>query len=234
VTEGILALRDQGIKRQQLPEEVAAYARELIISGKVRPGEFLRLERIAEAMGVSQTPVREGLLTLSSEGFVRLIPRRGFVVASFTRQDVHDLFWVQAQLAGELAARAAKVITPEQIAGLEAIDAEHAETVEIGDRSRIDDLGRAFHRTINLAADSRRLAFLLGSAVRQLPNRFYSLIEGEREETRVDHPALIEALRGHQAHKARTIMEGHILGRADQLIKVLDDRGLWGSREYVS
>ncbi len=68
-------------RRQQLPEEVASYVREMIISGDVRAGDFLRIERIAEAVGVSTRPVREGLLTLRSEGFVELVPRRGLVVA---------------------------------------------------------------------------------------------------------------------------------------------------------
>jgi adenylate cyclase len=56
-------------RRAQLPEEAAAYIRERIISGAVKPGEFLRIEPIAEAMGISNTPVREGLLSLSSQGF---------------------------------------------------------------------------------------------------------------------------------------------------------------------
>jgi len=51
-------------------------------------------------VGVSNTPVREGLLSLRSEGFVRLVPRRGFIAAPFTQQDVQDLFWAHAQLAG--------------------------------------------------------------------------------------------------------------------------------------
>ena len=72
------------------------------------------MEPIAEAVGVSNTPVREGLLALQSEGFVRLVPRRGFVVAPFTAQDVHDLFWAQAQLAGELAPGRRVKMTPEQ------------------------------------------------------------------------------------------------------------------------
>src|SRR3984885_15969294 len=107
--------------RQQLPEEVASYVREMIVSGEVRPGEFLRMERIAEAVGVSNTPVREGLLILRSEGLVELVPRRGFVVSPFSRQDVRDLFWAQAQLARELAARAARNISPDQLAELEVI-----------------------------------------------------------------------------------------------------------------
>ena len=112
----VVAMRDQLTRRQQLPEEVAGYVRELIITGAVRPGEFLRMERIAEAVGVSNTPVREGLLILRSEGLVELVPRRGFVVSPFSPQDVRDLFWAQAQLASELAVRAAGKITPEHLA----------------------------------------------------------------------------------------------------------------------
>src|SRR5919199_2290423 len=133
----IVPLPDGGGRRQALPEEVATYVRELIISGAVRPGEFLRMEPIAEAVGVSNTPVREGLLSLRSEGFVQLVPRRGFVVAPFTQQDVRDLFWAQAQLGSELAARAAKKISPEQISTLEAILAQFERASAAGDKQGV-------------------------------------------------------------------------------------------------
>jgi DNA-binding GntR family transcriptional regulator len=86
MTSNILSIAPDlpGPRRTQLPEEVASYVRELIISGAVSPGEYLRMEPIAEAVGVSNTPVREGLLALAGEGFVRLVPRRGFVVAQFS------------------------------------------------------------------------------------------------------------------------------------------------------
>src|SRR5881397_3995719 len=98
--------RRRSAARTQLLEEVAAYVRDLITSGNARPGQFLRIERIAEAVGVSQTPVREALLSLRSEGLVDLLPRRGFMVAPITPQDITDLFWAQSLIAGELAARA--------------------------------------------------------------------------------------------------------------------------------
>jgi DNA-binding GntR family transcriptional regulator len=213
-------------RRQQLPEEVASYVRELIMSGDARPGEFLRMERIAEAMGVSNTPVREGLLLLRSEGFVSQVPRRGFVVATFTRQDIRDLFWTQAVLAGELAARAATKMTPEGLHRLE-------ETVEQYQRAMkensddIDYLGYTFHREINIAADSRRLALLLGALVKSVPKHFYSTIEGQVAATIDEHPLLIDALRKKQGRKARSIMEKHIEGGADRLIGMLEQRGLW-------
>lgn len=216
----------------QLSEQVATYVRELIISGEARPGEFLRLEPIAEAVNVSNTPVREGLLSLSSEGFVQLVPRRGFVVASFTPQDVHDLFWAQAQLAGELAARAAKVIDAEQVERLgDAMD-RHEKALESGESTeRIAELGHAFHREINLAANSERLALLLGSVVKQLPNRFYAEIEGQVQACRTEHPNIYHALRKRNTRQARTLMQQHISSSADHLVEMLEQRGVWQEDE---
>ncbi|MDV7090753.1 GntR family transcriptional regulator [Rhodococcus opacus] len=216
-------------RRQQLPEEVTSYVREMIISGEVRAGDFLRIERIAETVGVSTTPVREGLLALRSEGFVEMVPRRGFVVAPFTKQDVRDLFWAQAHLAGELAARAAKNITPQQITELEGILQQHQDAIAKGDTERIASLGHAFHRKINLTADSPRLARLLGSIVTNLPNRFYAPIEGHITTTQ-----LLEALRKHASKRAKTLMESHILDGADHLIEELEQRGLWDADDEAS
>ena len=64
-------------RRPQLSEEIAAYLREAVMSGQLRPGEFIRLDSVAQQLGTSVTPVREALVLLRGEGMVRLIPRRG-------------------------------------------------------------------------------------------------------------------------------------------------------------
>lgn len=232
MADDVATIRDRVTRRQQLPEEVASYVRELIISGAVRPGEFLRMERIAEAVGVSNTPVREGLLSLRSEGFVELVPRRGFVVAPFTTRDVRDLFWVQAQLARELAARAAKKIGPDQVATLEVIREQFDKAVAESDQEAISDLGHSFHRVINLAADSHRLALLLSSVVRYLPNRFYATIEARASSTGDDHQLMIDALRRRDVRTVKSLMEHHILARGDHLVEILQQRGLWDEQAW--
>ncbi|MDQ0382564.1 GntR family transcriptional regulator [Amycolatopsis thermophila] len=227
MTENVMPMRGRGPARQQLPEEVASYVRELIISGEVRPGEFLRLEPIAEAVGVSNTPVREGLLSLRSEGFVELVPRRGFVVAPFTEQDVRDLFWTQAQLAGELTARAARKITADGMARLEANVDEFTKASAEGREDRVAELGHQFHREINLAADSHRLARLLNSVVKHLPNRFYAEIEGTVTGSQEAHPLILEAIRKRAARKAQSLMAEHILDSGEHLVEMLRKRGVW-------
>jgi DNA-binding GntR family transcriptional regulator len=224
----------RGPQRRQLPDEVGSYVRGMILSGAVRPGEFLRLEPIADALGISNTPVREGLLSLKSEGFVQLVPRRGFVVSPFSAQDVRDLFWVQSQLAGELAARASKKISSEVIERLERNIDAHVRAIQADDLERISDLGHQFHAIINKAADSHRLALLLESVVRHLPNQFYAGIEASVEAARDDHPVLLEALRARHTRKARSLMEAHIQREADNLIEFLTARGLWSDPEETA
>lgn len=214
--------------RQQLSDDVASYVRELIVAGRIRPGDLLRTERIAAAVGVSNTPVREGLSRLSGEGFVELVPRRGFMVSAFSRQDVRDIFWAQATLAGELTARAATNISTTQLSHLADVVAEHTRAMTNGAADeRVVALGHEFHRTVNLAADSHRLAMLLRTIVKQLPNRFYSSIEGHADATMHDHPEILSALERRDSDAASALMRDHIMSGADELIAALERQGLW-------
>jgi len=207
----------------QLSESVASHLREQIISGALKKGEFLRIDAISKSLGVSTTPVREGLLLLQSESFVRLIPRRGFVVNSFSKD---DLFWAQAALGAELAARAATRMSNADIARLETLQAEHEAAFKAGD-PRVARLGHEFHRAINLAAQSPRLAALLGSLTKQLPNRFYASIEGQLKDAIEYHPIILNAIRIRDAEAARSLMYRHIIAGGEHLIEMLERQGLW-------
>ncbi|MCQ0006298.1 GntR family transcriptional regulator [Actinomadura madurae] len=164
--------------RLQLSDEAAARIRELIMDGRVRPGDYLRLERLALEFGISVTPVREALKSLRSEGFVVLEPRRGFVVAPLSKRDVQDLFWVQAGIAAELAARAVPRIRPAALRELDGLQLglEHAMAVRRPDL--MEDGNHRFHREINLAAGSPKLAWSLGTAARYVPRGLYGRLAG--------------------------------------------------------
>ena len=212
---------------EQLPEMVSSYVRELIFTGAVAPGDFLRTEQVAAELGVSNTPVREGLLGLRNEGLVRLVPRRGFVVVPFDRADIHDLYWGASRLAGKLAARAA---TSHQEAH---IDRAHMSIEQLrsalasGDLSSVSAASHEFHRQINLAADSDRLAAMLKSFVDNLPLRLYASIEAQLGDSLEAHQRIHEAIVRRDAAAANDLMAEHVLAGADRLITALEDRGLW-------
>lgn len=215
----------------QLSASVASHLREQIVSGRLKTGEFLRIDAIAGELGVSTTPVREGLLLLQSESFVRLLPRRGFVVNSFSQGDLRDIFWAQAVIAAELAARATLRMGKEDYAQLQTLIAEHKKAYKAGDENLVARLGHQFHRAINLAADSPRLALLLGSLTKQLPNRFYASIEGQLEETFEYHPIILDAIRMKDAEAVRSLMYRHIMGGGDHLVDSLQRAGAWAASQ---
>ncbi len=184
--------------------------RDLIVSGQLQGGDFIRPETIAQELDISATPVREGLLALRTQGFVRLEPRRGFVVMPLTGDDIRDLFAAQALLAGELAARAVKRGDATAIASLEKLHIELEGAAERGEHEELEELNFRFHRAVNLLADAPKIAWLLRMAVCYVPVRFYSTIDGWPAATVHDHREVLDAFRRGASKSARVAMTKHI------------------------
>jgi DNA-binding GntR family transcriptional regulator len=71
-----------------------------ILSDRIHPGERLAEEHLAKEMGVSRTPVREALHKLESEGLIKALETRGFIVSKDSREEVEELFDMRAILEG--------------------------------------------------------------------------------------------------------------------------------------
>ncbi|MGW3483761.1 GntR family transcriptional regulator [Rhodococcus rhodochrous] len=213
--------------KKQLSAEVEAYVREEIMTGKFKAGQYIRTETLAAQMGVSQTPVREGLQALRGQGFLRLEPRRGFRVLELRRSDIEDLFGVQAYLSAELARRAATRLSWEQVNELARLHEDLIVAVDEDDAALVQSLNSEFHRLINQNADAPKLRTLLAVALSYVPNRFY-------EKTRV-YPAqderaeILEAMKKRDPERAADAMRRHIEHSGVVLQKFLDDKGILGS-----
>ena len=214
-------------RRPQLSDEVAAYVRDLIMSGQAREGDFLRLEHLAEELGISVTPVREALLAMRGEGFVHLEPRRGFQVASLSRQDVEDVFGVQADVAAELAARAAAHLTDDDLGRLRAIQDAMSAAARDGDVTAVEEHNHRFHRDLNRLAHAHKLAWVLSNLVHYAPRRFYGRIDGWPRASVEDHQAILTALSTRDPAATRQAMHTHIAHAGALLVTHLESQGLW-------
>ncbi|GIE95422.1 GntR family transcriptional regulator [Paractinoplanes rishiriensis] len=215
------------LRRPQLSDEVAATLRGRIMSGELRPGARVRLEEVAADLGVSITPVREALLTLRGEDMVELEPRKGYVVAPLSQQDVIDLFQLQGDIAGELAARVAARITEAERDELALANKALLRAAGSRRTADIERLEYEFHRTINRLAGARKLSWFLHTATRYTPARFYAADPAWRDGMRADHEALLAAFAAQDADAARSVMTRHFTDGADLLIKHLDDLAIW-------
>ncbi|MFV0534620.1 MAG: GntR family transcriptional regulator [Cumulibacter sp.] len=203
-------LSEQAGRGAQLSERVAGRVREAIMLGELAPLEFVRTDKLAAELGVSHTPVREALMTLSSEGSVKWEPRRGFRVVPVTTRDIHDLFDVQAYVAGELAFRAVANLTDADIAAIDGFQSSLIEAEARGDTAEVDRLNHQVHRTINRAAESARLANLLRSTVAHVPLSSYGAITGWAQASVHDHEPILDSLHARDPDAARDAMSAHI------------------------
>ncbi|GAB7007876.1 GntR family transcriptional regulator [Nocardioides sp. AN3] len=205
-------------------EDVVRRVREQIVTGQVQAGTFLRLEHLAEEMGVSVTPVREAMMQLRSEGFVEWQPRRGFVVLPLTRRDIEDVYRVHAFVAADLARNAVRRLRPVDVDRLEELQDQLEQAHAQGDADQVEQLNHQFHRTINTAADSPRLAHLLRTFTQYAPRLFFAEIAGWPEASASDHRAIIAAIRALDEDAAAAAIDAHIR-QAGTLLADHIDRG---------
>lgn len=196
-------------QRPQLSEEAASYVRDQITSGSLMPGSHVRPEAIAAELGISTTPAREALQALRAEGFLELAPRRGFTVARLTGDDIRDIYLVQSWVAGELVARATAKKDAAFIGRLEKIHEALTAAADARELENLEEQNHRFHREINLASGSPKLAWVMQFVSRFTPRRFYASIQGWPEATVADHQVILDAIRSGNPEAARAAMSEH-------------------------
>lgn len=212
--------------RPHLSDDVARLIRSRIFDGTYAAGTYVRLDQLAAELGISVTPVREALFALRAEGLIAQQPHRGFAVLPVTGRDVTDVANVQAHVGGELAARAAVSISGEQLLELKGIQAELEKAYAGDDHERTVRLNHEFHRAINVAADSPKLAQLMSQITRYAPESVFPAIEGWPNQSVHDHRQILDALELHDEALARAAMSEHLAAGAVPLIDHLVARGV--------
>ncbi len=189
------------------------------------------MDQLATELGISVTPVREALFELRAEGLLAQQPHRGFVVLPVTGQDLVDVANVQAYVGGELAARAATVITGDRLSELNDIQARLEDAYAGDDGERTVRLNHEFHRAINVAANAPKLAQLMSRITRYAPESVFPAITGWPDQSMRDHRRVLTALAAHDAAGARTAMAEHLAAGAEPLIEHLTVHGVIASQD---
>jgi len=209
---------------KQLPQWVAERIRAEILDGRLKPGEWLRQERLAQEHGVSQMPVREALKRLASEGLVEHVPYRGVRVVEFSVPDVEDLYACRSFIEGMAARFAAESISDEEIAELRALAVRMAECKTPDDLPEYRELNRRFHGVIFTASRRSYLVRTLAQLWAAFPTMLWSnvphvatdSVPGRDEPDVAEHAAIISALAAHDPEGAERAVRTHIevAGRA--------------------
>lgn len=91
--------------------------------GRIVPGETISLCKLAEALHISKTPLRDALLELQTEGFVTLYPQRGVMVNVLSEEEKRNIYEVCGVLDGQVVRNVFDRMTPERLTSLKEINA---------------------------------------------------------------------------------------------------------------
>lgn len=190
---------------------------ERIQRGELRPGAFLVESDLAEALGVSRTPVREAIRRLAAEGLVRTEGRRRAQVRDFAASEVEELFEIRARLESYAAQRAATRLTAAQLDRLRELDGAMHALIGARDEAavaRFADLNDAFHQTILEAAAARHLEAVLRPVLQiqlLLLQRYRDTISEHLERSAWHHRELVRAFELRDPELAAAQMQLHML-----------------------
>jgi GntR family transcriptional repressor for pyruvate dehydrogenase complex len=225
----VVAVRSQdfrAVHKSRISEEIIEQVRDLITSGRLRPGDRLPSEReLAQRMGVGRSTVREAIRAMESMGLVRVRAGEGTFLVSLPDADdagtiatamlrawesQHNYFEVRRVIEPDLAALAARRATPEQIARMRRLLEEQESDLREGGNGLKADT--AFHFLLAEASGNDVLVRIMDSLMERLhETRVTSLrVVGRPAQSLKQHRALFRAIEARDAKAAEKRMMEHL------------------------
>jgi DNA-binding GntR family transcriptional regulator len=192
-------------------EKVRNALEELIASGALAPGSRLDEGTLAARFGVSRTPIREALLQLASTGLIENRPRQSATVATLTVSAIVESFEFNVELEGIAARMAARRMTVEERAALDALVKRMRRVAERRDVDQYVDLNRDFHEMLYAASHNRYIHAQARSIFSRLaPYRRQILLRpGQLEVSQTQHERIAAAVLAGNLEAADQAMREH-------------------------
>ncbi len=190
---------------------VAAYLRDAILSGELRPGDRIRQEDIAERLGASRLPVREALRMLEAEGLTEHQARKGARVPQLSPHEVDVVYRMRERLEPLALAESMSQLGPDEQAQLEKVQ-QRIEDNE--DLEKFLDLDREFHMLTYSGCDIDPLmsnVTRLWNSTQHYRRAFVTL--GGRSRMWVvnsEHRLILDAIARGDADDGERFLGGHI------------------------
>jgi len=194
--------------RQSLRREATEALRRSIVLGDLVPGTLYSVGQLADSLGTSRTPVREALLELASRGMVQFEQNRGVRVVPTSIADLRGMFEVRFLLEIPATRRAAMNASKEAIAEMTEILEQEARTGN--DKYRLQELDRAFHRTLLMQAGNGTLVELVDRLKDMVLVRQASHDADIAHDFAADHRTILACVRSGDADGAAAAVRLHL------------------------
>jgi DNA-binding GntR family transcriptional regulator len=168
-------------KYKSLKDLVYVYLYEKINQGTIKPNEKINENLICRDLQVSRTPVREALIKLEDEGYLKRMPRRGYIVREVTRDKIREIYEIIGCLEGLAASLAIDRMTGKDIILLETLVEKMNEAIKNKKLHEYFKLQRNFHNVYISASGSGELYNMLLSLKKRFVKKAYFTRENDQE-----------------------------------------------------
>jgi DNA-binding GntR family transcriptional regulator len=198
--------------RQTAGDQAEEAVFEAIMDGKIPPGSPLRLQELAEQLGMSIMPVREALRRLEGLGLVEIVAHKGAWVRPLTLEDLHDTYFTRLNLECLAMRKAAGRMTAQDGAAARAALDEHVAARARGDQVGARNAHERFHFTMYRACGSEWLVRSIGPAWRNSERyRVESMRNPEHVARRAEeHLQMLDAIEQGDAERAVELLASHL------------------------
>jgi DNA-binding GntR family transcriptional regulator len=213
-------------KRKSLREEVYESLKKSILHGKLKGGQRLIEETLADQIGISRTPVREAFHKLERDDLVTKLPKGGFAVREFTKEDVDEIFGIRSALESYAAYLATLHISSEKISQLEKKVKESEDALAKGDDEKLVQLNTEFHDLIYKSSKSKKLTEMINN-FRDYFYRYRSLLLRTEKGTNYsidDHRRMLEAMRKKNPRLVERLVRIHLVRGKDIILKEVSEK----------
>jgi DNA-binding GntR family transcriptional regulator len=205
-------------------EYVARWLREMVISGAMRPGTRIRQQEIAEALGVSATPIREAIRQLETEGYLDSIPHVGASVRDVNREGLDEIYHVRALLESWLARQAAVRITDADVKEFTVLAKEFERASARDDVVEARRSNYRLHQLVWEKAGQPVTVEIVRSLWAKFPWDTLGYVKGRGDRSVREHDQLIYALEARDADAAEVAIRAHIAsGKRDFVVAQLQN-----------
>ncbi len=213
-------------ERKPLGHYVFENLKQAIVRGNFSPGNRLVESHIAEAMGISRTPVREAIHKLEREGLIKKLPQGGFYVLNLTREDIEETFGIRGVLESYAARLAAIKHKKEELAPLEEKIEEFQYFLNHGEMEALLKINTEFHGLLYAMSRSPKLIKMINDLQDQIYRfrRIILKIETMAKTSNEDHRHMLRAMRKRDADRVETLVRQHILRGQKIVLRELENR----------
>jgi len=214
-------------QRDNLCSIVVNYIKEMILTGEYKEGDHILESVVANRLGISRAPVREGIKELENEGIVTILPRKGTYVTKFAMEDIKEVFDIRLLMENnilEILINENK-LQEQDFDALESIVNSMVNIVkgteDIKNKSLLLNMkDMEFHRFIWRKSGSlRRVAILEGLFFQLRIAMLYDTNEtGNLLVTATDHYEIIKHLRNKDLEKCKKALREHIISYKEDKI----------------